>query len=485
MHPSFRFAPAAATSLVALTALASAAPAQSPGAAAHPSSPRARTSRLEQRALQLARGELAAHPRTPSSAASSSTAVTTTSSSASTSLGAAVAQTWCVPALRDAANAQGCIQASSVPELGSLYPLGPDFNVAPNGNVGIGTLNPAHALDIAGDMRASGRAALGNNAVIGQGGYFYDSVLDLSSRLTNMSSALDWTPVRSYIELEPSVGEYVSSTYCHDLWGWVTPQSTQDMGHVQGSYIAAFNDGTGNLASLTGGSLIAQTSASHVDYQLGGYAASFASGTGTITENRWLLLQGGHWGGGSGAIGDDYGLYLSKPDATGPVQNHYGIFLEPQVGASGANYALYSQGGDVYLNGKVGIGAQPSTYALQVGNPGDGSEARANAWNVLSSREYKRDIEALDGAAYERILAQIEATDVVHYRYADDDHVHLGVIAEDSPKEILSRDGKGVSLGDYAAFLLAGMKAQQRELDALRGELEALRAQIGANAGAK
>jgi hypothetical protein len=51
----------------------------------------------------------------------------------------------------------GCLSASVVPTLGMLYPLSNDFFVAPSGFVGIGTTAPGTPLDVAGDLRSSGR----------------------------------------------------------------------------------------------------------------------------------------------------------------------------------------------------------------------------------------------------------------------------------------------------------------------------------------
>lgn len=63
---------------------------------------------------------------------------------------------FCAPTVQDQSTG-ACVVVESVPSLGSLYPLGVELNIDGTGRVGIGTLTPAHQLDVAGDLGVDGQ----------------------------------------------------------------------------------------------------------------------------------------------------------------------------------------------------------------------------------------------------------------------------------------------------------------------------------------
>lgn len=62
----------------------------------------------------------------------------------------------CADSIRDQAVSGACLQASSVPTLGMLYPVSNLLFVDASGKVGIGTITPTQKLTVAGTIQATG-----------------------------------------------------------------------------------------------------------------------------------------------------------------------------------------------------------------------------------------------------------------------------------------------------------------------------------------
>jgi hypothetical protein len=66
----------------------------------------------------------------------------------------------CANSIRDQASPGTCLEASTTPTLGSLYPLSSNLFVAPSGDVGIGTTSPSAKLHVAGTARITNTLTL-------------------------------------------------------------------------------------------------------------------------------------------------------------------------------------------------------------------------------------------------------------------------------------------------------------------------------------
>jgi hypothetical protein len=111
--------------------------------------------------------------------------------------------------------------------------------------------------------------------------------------------------------------------------------------------------------------------------------------------------------------------------------------------------------------GNVGIGTTAPGYRLQVGNAGDGSEARGNAWNLLSDERLKKNFEPIPDA-----LERITSLNGYFYNWnrGKDKARKMGVKAQEVEKifpEVVSQgaDGyKSVSYDHLVAPLIESVK---------------------------
>lgn len=118
-----------------------------------------------------------------------------------------------------------------------------------------------------------------------------------------------------------------------------------------------------------------------------------------------------------------------------------------------------------------------------MGNRSNGQGRRVSVWDRFevngtfvnnSSQEHKQDITKLSSEDLNLILVRLKQTPVFRYRFKApgiDSKIRLGVIAEQSPEDILDESGKAVSFLDYNGFLLAALKAQQSLIENLQNDI--------------
>ena len=123
-------------------------------------------------------------------------------------------------------------------------------------------------------------------------------------------------------------------------------------------------------------------------------------------------------------------------------------------------------------DGNIGIGTDDAQYKLHV--MGD---IAATSFVNISTRAAKKDIEYLTTGDTTRILAKLSDVKIARYHYNEESAttpLHLGLIAEEAPLEVLSASGKGVDIYKLASFTLAAVQAQQTQIEKLIERMDAL-----------
>lgn len=143
------------------------------------------------------------------------------------------------------------------------------------------------------------------------------------------------------------------------------------------------------------------------------------------------------------------------------------------------NYMYFYEGGNMVLdNGNLGIGTTSPAYRLQVGSAGDGSTARANAWNTFSDASLKKDLSIIEDP-----IKKVEQVSGYYYYWKEgEDHERqVGIIAQEIEEilpEIVSTDNEGIKSVDYSKLtplLIEAIKAQQEQIEILESRIETIR----------
>jgi hypothetical protein len=122
-------------------------------------------------------------------------------------------------------------------------------------------------------------------------------------------------------------------------------------------------------------------------------------------------------------------------------------------------------------DGDIGLGERFPAYPLELAS---GAHCTAGGvWTNASSREYKKDIQAL---TTDEAMGTLEGLNPVKFTYkASSDERHVGFIAEDVPELVATKDKKGMSSMDVVAVLTKVVQEQQKtiaELSKKMSELE-------------
>jgi hypothetical protein len=201
------------------------------------------------------------------------------------------------------------------------------------------------------------------------------------------------------------------------------------------------------------------------DNTASGIRATVGGGAGNTASGQYATIGGG----GGNTVSGDYSF------ASG-----YAVNISSTADytfAFGYNFTTSTPSAVIFYDAsnpiKVGIQVTAPTHYIDVAG---GAYCNGTNWVNASSIKYKKDIRSLTPQEYQEILAKLAQTEVVRYRYKsqDDDELHLGVIAEDAPEEMVDAERTGIPTGDAIGFLMAALKAQQEQIDALKAKLQKL-----------
>lgn len=127
---------------------------------------------------------------------------------------------------------------------------------------------------------------------------------------------------------------------------------------------------------------------------------------------------------------------------------------------------LYTQSLRPDTNNTKNIGTETYKYK----NGYFAGTVKSGSFDVTSTRKKKKDIEDYKNSG----LEIVDSLQIVTFKYKSDKkkRTHIGIIAEDSPMEILATDGKALSLADSVGVLFKAVQELSSKIQDLERKLE-------------
>lgn len=213
-----------------------------------------------------------------------------------------------------------------------------------------------------GDLGVAQRTAFGNTAIIG-GTTIFESRHAFENTITDFSASTLWSILTNYVTPNSSVNITGKEIYAFDNEINVPTTSTKNYGVVSAEYTQAVHGGSGTVTSLIGKSIYTWVDGGSVTHlNCATYASWVNTGSSAVvTDNYCLTVKSGHNGAG-GSITEDATLVIKTPYHVQTLTTHYGLEIEDQAFGT-TSYAIFSNGGRVYIKGFLGLGSQTAPLA--------------------------------------------------------------------------------------------------------------------------
>jgi len=218
----------------------------------------------------------------------------------------------------------------------------------------------------------------------------------------------------------------------------------------------------------------------------GGYHATIAGGGWNQTSDTRATVGGGAFneaggyaatipGGYADTTAGDYSLAAGyKVRLTSSADNTFGF---------GSNFTTSTPNAVIFYHSdthtRVGINKTDPFYAIHLPDNADASGwGYANDWKSASSIRWKENIDPIEDA-----LDKVLSLRGVYFDWKESKKHDIGMIAEEVGKVIPEVvvyeengvDAEGLSYGRLTALLVEAIKEQQKEIEALREDINALK----------